>query len=274
MISPAATQTGGSGSWATVTTSSSPPDISSDRSRSSRVDGASRSGRGRRHRRSRRRGQAAGQGVVLLRHGFEPTPEFGANCSASRRRLGAVVAPREIDFQENDLPHTKSGKIMRRLLRARGPRPRRGRRVDAGGSPMSVNHELAFDLFADMVRVRRFEETCVESTASESKIRGFLHLYIGEEAVAAGVLRALRPEGRDRRDVSRTRAHADPRRVGQVDHGGDVWQGRRVLPRPGRIDAPLRCGHPLLWRQRHRRRRAADRGRARAGRQARRADRR
>ena len=58
---------------------------------------------------------------------------------------------------------------------------------------MSVNHELAFDLLRDMVRVRRFEETCVE-LYSASKIRGFLHLYIGEEAVAAGVLRALRPE--------------------------------------------------------------------------------
>jgi acetyl-CoA synthetase len=36
----------------------------------------------------------------------------------ARRRLGAAVAPREIDFSES-LPHTRSGKIMRRLLRAR-----------------------------------------------------------------------------------------------------------------------------------------------------------
>ena len=56
---------------------------------------------------------------VLLRHGFEPTPELRRELLGfARRRLGAVVAPREIDFQ-NDLPHTKSGKIMRRLLRAR-----------------------------------------------------------------------------------------------------------------------------------------------------------
>ena len=36
----------------------------------------------------------------------------------ARRRLGAAVAPREIDFLEN-LPRTRSGKILRRLLKAR-----------------------------------------------------------------------------------------------------------------------------------------------------------
>jgi pyruvate dehydrogenase E1 component alpha subunit len=38
-----------------------------------------------------------------------------------------------------------------------------------------------------MLQVRRFEERCVELYSS-SRIRGFVHLYIGEEAVAAGVL--------------------------------------------------------------------------------------
>ena len=38
----------------------------------------------------------------------------------------------------------------------------------------------------DMVRVRRMEEKCAE-LYSAAKIRGFLHLYVGEEAVAAGV---------------------------------------------------------------------------------------
>ena len=52
--------------------------------------------------------------------------------------------------------------------------------------------ELAHALFSDMVRARRMEEKCAE-LYGESKIRGFLHLYIGEEAVAAGSLRALTP---------------------------------------------------------------------------------
>jgi pyruvate dehydrogenase E1 component alpha subunit len=44
-----------------------------------------------------------------------------------------------------------------------------------------------------MVRIRRFEEKCAELYGAE-KIRGFLHLYIGEEAVATGALHALAPE--------------------------------------------------------------------------------
>ncbi|MGA8051929.1 MAG: pyruvate dehydrogenase (acetyl-transferring) E1 component subunit alpha [Burkholderiales bacterium] len=45
----------------------------------------------------------------------------------------------------------------------------------------------------DMLRIRRMEERAAE-LYGEQKIRGFLHLYIGEEAVAAGALRALAPE--------------------------------------------------------------------------------
>ncbi|MDI3315278.1 MAG: pyruvate dehydrogenase (acetyl-transferring) E1 component subunit alpha [Mycobacterium sp.] len=53
--------------------------------------------------------------------------------------------------------------------------------------------ELARGLLSDMVRVRRMEEKCAE-LYGETKIRGFLHLYVGEEAVAAGSLRALSPD--------------------------------------------------------------------------------
>jgi pyruvate dehydrogenase E1 component alpha subunit len=44
----------------------------------------------------------------------------------------------------------------------------------------------------EMLRIRRFEERCVE-LYSATKIRGFLHLYIGEEAAAVGVMSALTP---------------------------------------------------------------------------------
>ncbi len=50
--------------------------------------------------------------------------------------------------------------------------------------------KFARELLSDMVRVRRMEEKCAE-LYSAAKIRGFLHLYVGEEAVAAGSLRAL-----------------------------------------------------------------------------------
>jgi pyruvate dehydrogenase E1 component alpha subunit len=58
---------------------------------------------------------------------------------------------------------------------------------------------VAFDaqhaqyLYREMLRIRRFEERCVE-LYSATKIRGFLHLYIGEEAVAVGVMQALEPD--------------------------------------------------------------------------------
>jgi pyruvate dehydrogenase E1 component alpha subunit len=48
-------------------------------------------------------------------------------------------------------------------------------------------------LLREMLRIRRFEEKCAEMY-SAGKIRGFLHLYIGEEAVAVGAMQALRPD--------------------------------------------------------------------------------
>jgi len=44
-----------------------------------------------------------------------------------------------------------------------------------------------------MLRIRRFEE-CAAEQYSLTKIRGFLHLYIGEEAVGVGVMQALTPD--------------------------------------------------------------------------------
>ena len=64
----------------------------------------------------------AGQAVkafVELKIGFQPDEELRRSLLAhARRLLGAAVAPREIAFSEG-LPRTRSGKIMRRLLRAR-----------------------------------------------------------------------------------------------------------------------------------------------------------
>jgi pyruvate dehydrogenase E1 component alpha subunit len=53
----------------------------------------------------------------------------------------------------------------------------------------------ALDLLKQMIRIRRFEDKCAELYTQE-KIRGFLHLYDGEEAVAVGVIPLL--EERDR----------------------------------------------------------------------------
>ena len=56
---------------------------------------------------------------VALKPGFEATPELRrALLAHARRRLGAVVAPKDLAFAPS-LPRTRSGKIMRRLLKAR-----------------------------------------------------------------------------------------------------------------------------------------------------------
>jgi 2-oxoisovalerate dehydrogenase E1 component len=46
------------------------------------------------------------------------------------------------------------------------------------------------DLLGHMIRIRRFEDKCAE-LYTQQKIRGFLHLYDGEEAIAAGVIPVL-----------------------------------------------------------------------------------
>jgi len=68
---------------------------------------------------------------------------------------------------------------------------------------MSIEHVLprgpalarghAHDLLRQMLLIRRFEERTEELYAA-GKIRGFLHLYIGEEAVAVGAMRSLTEE--------------------------------------------------------------------------------
>lgn len=50
-----------------------------------------------------------------------------------------------------------------------------------------------FELLRQMLRIRRFEERCVELYTQE-KIRGFLHVCIGEEAVGTGVMHGLAPD--------------------------------------------------------------------------------
>ena len=56
-----------------------------------------------------------------------------------------------------------------------------------------LSPEMKIDLLRQMLRIRRFEEKAAE-LYSAAKIRGFLHLYIGQEAIAAGAMRALTAE--------------------------------------------------------------------------------
>lgn len=68
-------------------------------------------------------------------------------------------------------------------------RVRRG--APAASPQIAEDHRL--ELLRTMILVRRFEERCAE-LYSATRIRGFLHLCVGEEAVAAGVLSCLDTE--------------------------------------------------------------------------------
>jgi len=81
---------------------------------------------------------------------------------------------------------------------------------------LGIDADLAKQLLGGMMLIRRFEEKAAEAYAL-GKIGGFLHLYIGEEAVAVGATSALRPEDYA---LSAYREHghslakgSDPRRV-------------------------------------------------------------
>ncbi|MGB5702570.1 MAG: pyruvate dehydrogenase (acetyl-transferring) E1 component subunit alpha [Polyangiales bacterium] len=58
---------------------------------------------------------------------------------------------------------------------------------------MDISRDHALELLRDMIRIRRLEEKSAE-LYSKQKIRGFLHLYIGEEAVGVGAMHALRED--------------------------------------------------------------------------------
>ena len=58
---------------------------------------------------------------------------------------------------------------------------------------LTIDREKGLDLLQKMILIRRFEEKSAE-LYTKQKIRGFLHLYIGEEAVAVGVMESLTEE--------------------------------------------------------------------------------
>src|SRR5213592_3531775 len=91
-----------------------------------------------------------------------------------------------------------------------------------GSAVLGVDAELARKLLHDMLLIRRFEEKAAEAYTL-GKVGGFLHLYIGEEAVAVGATSVLRP---DDYAISAYREHghclakgSDPKRMMAVLFG-------------------------------------------------------
>src|SRR3989337_4388431 len=66
-------------------------------------------------------------------------------------------------------------------------------RAEKAASQQTPSREHALGLLRQMLLIRRFEEKAAE-LYQVGMIRGFLHLYIGEEAVGVGAMQALGPE--------------------------------------------------------------------------------
>ena len=112
----------------------------------------------------------------------------------ARRLLGVAAAPREIAFSFQLPAHPQ---LQDHAQAAASPRarPARGGPFHAGGHAMSklpagITRERGLHLLREMLRIRQFEGRCAELYGA-GKIRGFLHLYDGEEAIAVGVMQVL-----------------------------------------------------------------------------------
>ena len=127
-----------------------------------------------------------------------------ARSSRRRRSSSPTIVPQHAQRQDHAPP-----------AEGARARPARGRRLDAGGRGMTADAphrrkkrrrstaSTRCALLREMLRIRRFEEKAAE-LYSLGKIRGFLHLYIGEEACAVGAMQAL---GADDRIVATYRDH-------------------------------------------------------------------
>lgn len=88
---------------------------------------------------------------------------------------------------KSSAPAEKKSEPSSKGLKAAAQAPR--------GAQAPVNATLTaqakIDLYRTMVRIRRFEERCLQSYRMGGRIGGFLHLYIGQEAVAVGTCSLL-----------------------------------------------------------------------------------
>ena len=183
-----------------------------------RADGAPGGRRGRRDRHARPGGRRGRQGVRrAASRASSPSETLRRELLGfARQRLGAAVAPQEIAFADT-LPQD----AQRQDHAPPAARPASSGLPEGDLSTLEATHDRrpppsvacdrptshGADLLRQMLRIRRFEERCVE-LYSATKIRGFLHLYIGEEAVAVGVHAGARPRGRGRRHLPRARPRA------------------------------------------------------------------
>ena len=145
-----------------------------------------------------RDGVRAGRGAAPRADRLRPAAARRAGAAADRLRPAPAAHPQRqghapaaqgarAGLPEGDMS-TVEGGAMTATPSGRGPR-RAKLRVAPPVAPGEADGQAGL-LYRQMLRIRRFEEKCVELYSAE-KIRGFMHLCIGEEAVAVGVMQAL-----------------------------------------------------------------------------------
>ena len=108
-------------------------------------------------------------------------------------------------------------------------------------------------LYRQMVLIRRFEQT-TQIMLRNRELPGFVHLYIGQEATAVGVMAHLRPDDWIT-STHRGHGHAWPRASPQAPVGRVGRQGHRLLRRTRRDHARVHALGGAVWDQRARGRR-------------------
>ena len=96
-----------------------------------------------------------------------------------------------------------------------------------------LSHERLLELYRQMALIRRFEEKAAELYTA-GKIGGFLHLYIGEEAIATGACQAMRPDDHLLTAGRRNATERVGRAGRQLLSGAAVGRGVLPVAGPGR----------------------------------------
>ena len=125
-----------------------------------------------------------------------------------------------------------------------------------------LDRATALEWYRQMVLIRRFEERAAEKYA-RAKIGGYLHLYIGQEAVAVGAIAALR---QDDHLVSHYRDHGHALAKGADTRAAMAELFGRTTGTTGGRGGSMHLvdvERPLLGRPRHRRRPHSDERRPR-----------
>ncbi len=98
----------------------------------------------------------------------------------------------------------------------------------------------ALDLYYQMVLIRRVEEAAAQ-LYQQGKIGGFLHLYIGQEAVSTGLISVRKPQDRV---ITAYRDHGVAHQLRHPRQRGD-GRAARQSHRHARRARAARCTWPM-----------------------------